>query len=134
MRISDWSSDVCSSDLVENSGEALRQIVAEVTQVSGLMEEIATAAEQQASGLHEISATVASMDTVTQQNAAMVEESTAGARNLSSETERLFEQLSFFELGQASHEAQPVAQVKMRMPMQHGNLALKPQEEEWEEF
>src|SRR3546814_6428245 len=68
------------------------------------MEEIATAAEQQASGLHEISATVASMDTVTQQNAAMVEESTAGARNLSSETERLFEQLSFFELGQASHE------------------------------
>src|SRR3546814_14966354 len=76
MRISDWSSDVCSSDLVENSGEALRQIVAEVTQVSGLMEEIATAAEQQASGLHEISATVASMDTVTQQNAAMVEEST----------------------------------------------------------
>src|SRR3546814_5708505 len=65
---------------------------------------------------------------VTQQNAAMVEESTAGARNLSSETERLFEQLSFFELGQASHEAQPVAQVKMRMPMQHGNLACRSEE------
>src|SRR3546814_11279590 len=95
MRISDWSSDVCSSDL-------------------GLMEEIATAAEQQASGLHEISATVASMDTVTQQNAAMVEESTAGARNLSSETERLFEQLSFFELGQASHEELGRAAVRER--------------------
>src|SRR3546814_4909242 len=98
------------------------------------MEEIATAAEQQASGLHEISATVASMDTVTQQNAAMVEESTAGARSLSYETERLFEQLSFFELGQASHEAQPLAQVQLAMPLQRGHLALKPQEDKWEEF
>src|SRR3546814_19326285 len=97
------------------------------------MEEIATAAEQQASGLHEISAPVASMDTVPQQNAAMVEASTAGARNLSSETERLFEQLSFFELGPASHAAQPVTQVTMRMPLPHRTLALTPHEEAREE-
>lgn len=120
--------------LVENSGEALKQIVAEVTHVSGLMEEIATAAEQQASGLHEISATVASMDTVTQQNAAMVEESTAGARNLSAETERLFEQLSFFELGRSEGQSQRKPAVKAAMPRQHGNLALKTQEDEWEDF
>jgi methyl-accepting chemotaxis protein len=120
--------------LVENSGEALKQIVAEVTHVSGLMEEIATAAEQQASGLHEISSTVASMDTVTQQNAAMVEESTAGARNLSAETERLFEQLSFFELGRAAGQVQPKQPVIKSVPAQHGNLALKTQEDEWEDF
>lgn len=85
--------------LVENSGEALRQIVTEVTEVSDLMDEIASAAVRQASGLSEISETVTSMDTTTQQNAAMVEESTASSRNLNSEMERLVEQLSFFELG-----------------------------------
>ncbi|MBK5265559.1 MAG: MCP four helix bundle domain-containing protein [Alphaproteobacteria bacterium] len=115
--------------LVENSGEALKQIVAEVTHVSSLMEEIATAAEQQASGLHEISATVASMDTVTQQNAAMVEQSTAGARNLSTETERLFEQLSFFELGQNARHAKAKVSGKAPVSMQRGNLALKPRED-----
>src|SRR3546814_19553158 len=98
------------------------------------MEESATAAEQQASGLHEISATVASMDTVTQQNAAMVAARTAGARNLSSETERLFEQLAFFELGQALHEAQQVAQVKMHMPMKHGTMTYQHNADEWKEF
>jgi methyl-accepting chemotaxis protein len=41
--------------LVENSGEALRQIVTEVTEVSDLMDEIAQAASRQASGLAEIS-------------------------------------------------------------------------------
>jgi methyl-accepting chemotaxis protein len=74
------------------------------------------------------------MDTVTQQNAAMVEESTAGARNLSAETERLFEQLSFFELGQAAGQAQPKQPVRKSLPAQHGNLALKTQEDEWEDF
>ena len=39
--------------LVENSGEALRQIVSEVTEVSCLMDEIARAAETQASGISE---------------------------------------------------------------------------------
>lgn len=87
--------------LVENSGEALRQIVSEVTDISGLMDEIAEAAGKQASGISDISAMVASMDNATQQNAAMVEESTASSRNLSNETARLFDQLAFFDIGHA---------------------------------
>jgi hypothetical protein len=64
----------------------------------------------------------------------MVEESTAGARNLSAETERLFEQLSFFELGQATSQVQPKSPVRKSMPAHRGNLALKTQEDEWEDF
>jgi methyl-accepting chemotaxis protein len=85
---------------VESSGEALRQIVAEVSAVSGLVEEIAEAAEKQATGISEISGMVAAMDQFTQQNAAMVEETSAGTRNLSLETEKLVEQLTRFSLAQ----------------------------------
>jgi methyl-accepting chemotaxis protein len=120
--------------LVENSGEALRQIVTEVTEVSDLMDEIAQAASRQASGLAEISDMVTAMDTATQQNAAMVEESTASSRNLNDETERLFEQLSFFELGRAggytgglgvapSHEEERAPSYRPPAPASRGNLA-----------
>lgn len=135
--------------LVENSGEALRQIVTEVTEVSDLMDEIAEAAGRQASGLAEISEMVTSMDTTTQQNAAMVEESTASSRNLHLETERLVEQLSFFELGNRPNYnnglgALPAADASTHwdedrpaarpMPARHGNLALKVEDDEWAEF
>lgn len=91
--------------LVENSGEALQTIVSEVGEVSDLMDEIALAAEGQAAGITEISAMVASMDRSTQQNAAMVEQSTACSQNLSDATERLFRQLSFFDLGEDGSNA-----------------------------
>jgi len=135
--------------LVESSGEALRQIVTEVTEVSDLMDEIAQAAGRQATGLSEISEMVTSMDTATQQNAAMVEESTASSRNLSTETERLFEQLSFFELGrQTGHGSSFIAPaadelpdddfqqetLQAPVPVSHGNLALSIDDEEWSEF
>src|SRR3546814_21063657 len=48
--------------LEENSGEALRPVVGEVTQVSGFMEELATAAENQASGLPATHGTDATMN------------------------------------------------------------------------
>lgn len=85
--------------LVETSGDALRQIVTEVSAVSALVEQIAEAAGQQAAGIADISAMVGSMDAFTQQNAAMVEESSAGTRNLATETVSLVDQLGRFRLG-----------------------------------
>ncbi|MEZ5713526.1 MAG: methyl-accepting chemotaxis protein [Sphingobium sp.] len=135
--------------LVENSGEALRQIVTEVTEVSDLMDEIAEAAGRQATGLSEISEMVTAMDTSTQQNAAMVEESNASSRNLNAETERLFEQLSFFELGRQggytgglgmsgsedyTEEEEDAPAPAKSAPVSHGNLALSVDEDDWAEF
>jgi methyl-accepting chemotaxis protein len=136
--------------LVENSGEALRQIVTEVTEVSDLVDEIAQAAEKQASGISEISTMVTSMDNATQQNAAMVEESTASSRNLSAETKRLFEQLSQFELGhqhgghssmsesafsyQSAPEPEEAPRPQIMPARSQGNLALKVDEDDWAEF
>ena len=84
--------------LVESSGDALRQIVGEVSAVSDLVNQIAEAAEKQATGIAEISDMVSSMDRFTQANAAMVEETSASTRNLSQETLRLMEQLRRFSI------------------------------------
>jgi methyl-accepting chemotaxis protein len=142
--------------LVESSGEALRQIVTEVTAVSALVDEIAEAAEKQASGIADISSMVNSMDGFTQQNAAMVEESTAGTRNLSAETQALVQQLGLFQLGsagdtrllgptmrnapsrpapaRAAPAPAPAPSRKAAAPQFQGNTALKPPEDDWSEF
>ena len=104
--------------LVESSGDALRQIVGEVTAVSNLVEEIAEAAEKQASGISDISAMVAAMDSFTQQNAAMVEETSAGTRNLSVETESLVQQVARFHVpsGSARPAVRPTARSSSPAP------------------
>jgi methyl-accepting chemotaxis protein len=86
--------------LVGESGAALRQIMAQVQQINGLVSEMAQAAEQQSTGIEQVNAAIAQMDQATQQNAAMVEESTAASRNLASETQTLNELVSFFSVGQ----------------------------------
>ena len=138
--------------LVESSGEALRQIVAEVSAVSTLVEQIAEAAGQQAAGIADISAMVGSMDAFTQQNAAMVEESSAGTRNLATETVALVEQLGRFQLSGSTNrftpERQPMHQAaatyappaeayrpaQSHAPMVVGNTALKADVDDWDEF
>ncbi|KPF93294.1 chemotaxis protein [Novosphingobium sp. AAP83] len=137
--------------LVESSGEALRQIVAEVSAVSTLVEQIAEAAGQQAAGIADISAMVGSMDAFTQQNAAMVEESSAGTRNLATETVALVEQLGRFKLsGGVTRMAPAHAEVPdaayappavghrptpaVQTPMVIGNTVLKNDVDEWDEF
>ncbi len=146
--------------LVESSGEAMRQIVGEVSAVSSLVDEIAEAAEKQAVGIAEISSMVAAMDSFTQQNAAMVEETSAGTRNLSIETENLVEQLARFRVAGTralpASSAQPArapatkarptpAPAKAAAPVAksapapspaaqfHGNAALRV-EDDWSEF
>jgi len=139
--------------LVESSGEALRQIVAEVSAVSTLVEQIADAAGQQAAGIADISTMVGSMDAFTQQNAAMVEESSAGTRNLATETVALVDQLGRFELSggvtqfapERSAQRETVAAFAPRVaahrpaqsravPIAVGNTVLQASSEEWDEF
>ena len=132
---------VTGVQLVERSGSALSDIVAEFAQVTDLVSAIAAANEQQASGLTEISGGVNSMDSVTQQNAAMVEETNASVQSLSAEAQRLAERVSAFRTSadQPAHAAGPVDAPAPRArhaaaPAVHGALALKADEDDWAEF
>jgi methyl-accepting chemotaxis protein len=131
-------------NLVGETGKVLERIVTQVTQINGVVTEIAASAEEQATGLQQVNTAVNQMDQVTQQNAAMVEEATAASHALTSEADTLARLISRFELGEA--RPQPAAEV--RAPAQHrpvtamkttgghrsGGAALAPAEDSWDEF
>lgn len=144
-------------DLVDQTGEKLRQIVTQVGEISALIEDIASSSERQATNILMVNTAVGEMDHMTQQNAAMVEQSSAATRSLSDESNRLTELVSAFRTrsreSRPDHLANPVpfrrqsalqpnqSQVVEDMPRAKasgggvsGNLALAATVGDWADF
>ncbi|WP_298922267.1 methyl-accepting chemotaxis protein [uncultured Roseobacter sp.] len=88
------------SKLVNNSGEALDEIVAGVTAVVNNINDILTASEEQASGITEVTQAVSEIDRTTQHTAALAEESAAAGVQLAERAATLRELVSFFRHGE----------------------------------
>jgi methyl-accepting chemotaxis protein len=84
--------------LVNQSGEALQEIVIAVKKVSDIVTEIAAASREQSSGIHQVNKAVAQMDEMTQQNAALVEEAASASESMRKQAEFLNQQIAFFHL------------------------------------
>ncbi|RVU03888.1 methyl-accepting chemotaxis protein [Novosphingobium umbonatum] len=83
-------------ELVGETGGKLRDIVAQVADITGLIEEIASSAHNQAANIDHVRNSMREMEVMTQQNAAMVEQSTAATRSLSDEANKLSDMVSSF--------------------------------------
>jgi methyl-accepting chemotaxis protein len=101
--------------LVGETGQALGRIVAQVSQLNGLVAELAASAKEQATGLGEVNATVNQMDQVTQQNAAIVAQATAASHGLSGEAQELARLVGRFRIGE-SVAAPVLKQPALEMP------------------
>lgn len=129
------------SRLVDESGDTLKEIVAAVGEVSGLIAQIDSASQEQASGIDEISKAIVKMDEMTQQNAALVEEATAASQSLKEEGGELLALMNFFDTGEGHPVRVPEAEERLtpgNRPVKAGSLhavstALHG-DEEWEEF
>ena len=95
--------------LVAEAGTALQRITAQIGEISTLVGNIASAAEQQSIGLQQVNTAVSEMDGVTQQNAAMVEEATAAARSLADEAGTLSREVARFTLKSGANARAPSA-------------------------
>ncbi|RMF45866.1 MAG: methyl-accepting chemotaxis protein, partial [Deltaproteobacteria bacterium] len=71
--------------LAGETEEALQQIVGSITEVSTLVNEIASASAEQSEGIQQVSQGLVQIDQATQQNTASAEESAAAAEELSSQ-------------------------------------------------
>ncbi len=87
------------STLVNQSGEALSEIVESVKKVTDIVAEIATANQEQSVGIDQVSSAVTQIEEMTQQNSALVEEASAAARTMQDQAIELARQVSFFHLG-----------------------------------
>ncbi len=69
------------TNLVEQSGATLSEIIERVTKVTEIVAEIAAASEEQSAGIEQVNKAVMQLDELTQQNASMVEEATASSQS-----------------------------------------------------
>jgi Methyl-accepting chemotaxis protein len=84
--------------LVEQAGTAMSDIETSVGQVRDIMNEIASATDEQSRGISQIAQAMAEMDTTTQQNAALVVESSSAANSLEQQALKLEEAVSVFRI------------------------------------
>ena len=93
------------STLVDEAGQTMSEIVAQVRKVTDLIGEITASSSEQTEGIGQVNTAVTQLDQMTQQNAALVEESAAAAESLKQQAARLAEAVSVFKLGheQAAH-------------------------------
>lgn len=92
-----------SVKVIENAGKFIKQIVPEINSSSQMVESIDAASEEQQLGADQISEAILQLNEVTQQNAAASEEIATSAQELSSQSETLLDELTFFKLGRDSN-------------------------------
>jgi methyl-accepting chemotaxis protein len=86
------------TNLVNDAGTTMTDIVGSVQRVTDIIGEISAAAVEQSQGLRQVNGTVTELDQMTQQNAALVEESAAAAQSLKEQAVRLAGLVSSFKL------------------------------------
>ena len=86
------------TELVNQAGQTMSEIVENVVRVRDIIGEIASASGEQAEGVNQINAAVSNLDQMTQQNAALVEESAAAASSMNDQAARLAEVVRIFRL------------------------------------
>jgi methyl-accepting chemotaxis protein len=84
------------SELVDESGKTLAEIMESVKKVTDIVAEIAAASEEQSAGIEQVNNAVTQMDGVTQQNAALVEEASAASKAMQQQSDKLVQQISYF--------------------------------------
>ena len=85
---------------VQSAGGTMRELLASVSRVSQIMQDISSASGEQASGIDQVNTAVMQMDAVTQQNAALVEEAATAAESLREQARNLAQAVAVFRLSE----------------------------------
>jgi methyl-accepting chemotaxis protein len=89
------------SQQVERAGATMSDIVQSVRRVTDIMNEIASASDEQGTGIEQVNVAVGQMDSVTQQNAALVEQASAAAQAMAQQATALRKVVGVFRVGRA---------------------------------
>ena len=93
--------------LVEDAGKTMDEIVLAVKMVTDIVNEIASASQEQSAGIDQVNNAITNMDEVTQQNAALVEQAAAAAASMEQQTQDLIDSVAVFQLPEMETEIAP---------------------------
>lgn len=126
---------------VNHAGQTMQDLVAAVQRVSDIMDEIASASEEQSNGIGQVNQAVAQMDQVVQQNAQLVQQAARSANELESEAARLREAVERFQVAGESPAQAPTRMTTTAtiasVPTRSAQPVAKPlttSQDEWEAF
>ena len=105
-----------SVTLAEKVGMLFLSLVPNIQKTSGLVEEIASASQEQSSGVDQINNAVTQLNQTTQQNAAGSQELAGTAERLSGHSAHLQETIAFFKVSRAAPAAQAQGAPSARKP------------------
>ncbi|MBR7747923.1 methyl-accepting chemotaxis protein [Undibacterium baiyunense] len=88
------------TQLVDEAGKTMQEIVTSVKRVNDVIGEISIASNEQTAGIEQINMAILKMDEVTQQNASLVEEAAAAAESMQNQAQSLESAVSVFKLEQ----------------------------------
>ena len=89
------------TQLVQNAGHTMQEIVSSVQRMGDIIGEISAAASEQAERISQVNQDVTQLDQMTQQNASLVEESAAASQSMRDQAVRLEDSVSVFKLPEA---------------------------------
>ena len=138
------------TELVNETGKSLNEIVVGVKKVGDIVAEIAAASAEQSQGIEQVNQAVSQMDEITQQNAALAEQASAASISMSDQSTNMTQLLAFFKGGtaapivqQASSIVQPVASapepqaaraVASSSHISTEEFTASAEDDEWEDF
>ncbi|OYU45840.1 MAG: chemotaxis protein [Burkholderiales bacterium PBB4] len=86
------------TQVVEGAGATMSEMVTNAKKINQFLSEISNAAVEQATGVKEVVNAIHQLDAHTQQNAALVEQTSAAARALSDQADKLTEEIARFRV------------------------------------
>jgi methyl-accepting chemotaxis protein len=86
------------TNLVDEAGQTMQNLIAQVAQVNQLISTISNISGQQTEGVGQVNASVMELDQATQRNASLVNHTSDAAAKLKAETDRLAEAVGVFKL------------------------------------
>lgn len=97
------------TQLVDQAGDTMKEIMENVSLVTRIMEEITLASDEQSEGIQQVNDALRNMDEVTQQNTALVEQAAAAANALHEQADALTQVVHMFKMrGDAGMRAEAV--------------------------
>jgi methyl-accepting chemotaxis protein len=119
------------SQLADQAGATMQEVVDSIRCVAGIMGEITVASQEQRTGIEQIHQAVSQMDQVTQQNAAMVEEAAGAAQSLQDQAAGLAQLVSVFRLGAQAQHGSRSAGARQAEQRQVGQRQVGPRLVNW---
>ncbi|WP_300088421.1 methyl-accepting chemotaxis protein [uncultured Nitrosomonas sp.] len=117
------------TQLVDQAGRTMEEVVQSVKRVTDIMGEISAASQEQSQGIEQVNQAITQMDEITQQNAALVEQAAAASESMREQADQLSRAVSAFKLeqGMASAPAARQPGVERRSPNRATNVERLPQ-------